>query len=178
VNPFQLLDETSDPPLRTVIGRLLQRAESADIAVGRIRLASLDLTAQEIEGPSRCRVLVGRLDASTLLDTGRGRDEALARLARWTRTGRLHVRSAGIGAWRPDFSVYRTAHQGTALLGAHYFGSPQLTVGPSFTVVARDPAIRYALTRRFDQLWDRSHDVLPAISQVLDRARVGAASGS
>lgn len=178
MNPFQLLDETSDPPLRTVIGRLLEGAEAADIAVARIRLASLDLTAQEIEGPSRCRVLVGRLDASTLLDTSAARDEAVDRMARWTRSGRLHVRSAGIGAWRPDFSVYRTARGGTCLLGAHYFGSPQLTVGPSFTVVLADPVTRSALAARFDQLWDRSHDVLPAISQVLERVRVGATPGS
>lgn len=178
MNSYQLLDETSDPPLRTIIGRLLQNSESADIAVASIRLASLDLTTQEIEGPSHCRVLVGRLDASTLLDTGGARHEALARLARWTLSGRLHVRSAGIGAWRPDFSVFRAGLGGTCLLGAHYFGSPQLTVGPSFTVVTRDPWTRRALSDRFDQLWDRSHDVLPAISQVLERARVGATSGS
>lgn len=174
MNPFRLLNETSDPPLRTVIGRLLKDAEAADIAVARIRLASLDLTEQEIEGPTSCRVLLGRLDATTLLDTGTARAEAVARLARWTRSGRLQVRSAGIGAWRPDFSVYHTARGGTSLLGAHYFGSPQLTVGPSFTVVTEDPVVRSDLAARFDQLWDRSHNVLPAIAQVLERVRVGA----
>lgn len=174
MSTFRLLDETARPPLRTVIGELLAGADAVDLAIGRIRLASLDLTDREISGPDRCRVLLGHLDASTLLDTGSGRQHALDRLARWTLSGRLEVRSAGLGRWTPDFSVYHTRDGGTCLLGAHYFGRAQITVGPSFTAVTGDPAARAALTSRFDRLWERSHDVLPAIVQVLERARVGA----
>lgn len=175
---LMLLDECSEPPLRSLIGKLLAGAETVDLAVARIRLASLDLTEREIAGPRRCRVLIGHLDASTLLDAGAARQEAVARLARWTRSGRLQVRSAGISRWTPDFSTYSTPDDRRCLLGAHYFGNPQLTVGPSFTVVTDDPDVHAALGLRFDQLWDRSHDVLPAIAQVLDRVRVGVSDAS
>lgn len=168
----RLLDERAEPPLRSVIGGLMVASETVDFAVARIRLASLDLTAREIAGPRRCRVLLGRLDASTLLDTRAARADAVDGLIRWARSGRLEVRSAGIGAWAPDFSVYRDRSGSRSLLGAHYFGSPQLTVGPSFTVVTEDPASVRLLGARFDGLWERSHDVLPAIVGVLDRVRV------
>ena len=148
-------------------------ADAVDFAVNRIRLANLDLAREEIDG-IQCRVLLGRLDASTLLDTDTARVGAVEGLIGWARSGRLAVRSAGIGAWTPDFSVYHGVSGSRCLLGAHYFGSPQLTVGPSFTVVTDDPASVAMLQRRFNRLWERSHDVLPAIVGVLERVRVGA----
>lgn len=172
----RLLDERSSPPLRAVIGRLMTEAETVDFAVARIRLANLDLSAAEIGGPRRCRVLLGQLDASTLLDAEGARGDALRRLADWTASGRLEVRSAGIGAWTPDFSLYGGPRGATSLLGAHYFGSPQLTVGPSFTVITERAETHALLRERFEALWDRSHDVLPAIIAVLERIRVGAAA--
>ena len=172
---MRLLDERSEPRLRALIGELLLASESVEIAVARMRLAHLDLSDQEVAEPRRCRVLLGQLDASTLLDAGAASRDAVDRLIRWAASGRLEVRSAGIGAWTPDFSVYRTGTAGTCLLGAHYFGSPQLTVGPSFTAVTEDPRTVTTLRRRFDELWARSHDVLPAIVGVLERVRVGAA---
>lgn len=105
----RILDERSDPPLRAVIGRLLSSCHHADLALGRVRLGSLDLTQGEVEGPRRCRVLLGQLDASSLLDTAPHlgpRAPAMVRLAAWLANERLEVRSAGIGAWNPDFSVY------------------------------------------------------------------------
>lgn len=171
---IRLLDERSDPALRAVIGELLAGADAVDLAVARIRLANLDLSEREVSGPRRCRVLLGHLDASTLLDASAARQESVDRLARWTRSGRLEVRSAGIGRWTPDFSVYHAGDGGTCLLGAHYFGNPHLNVGPSFTAVITDQETRGALAARFDRLWRRSHDVLPAIAQVLEGARVGA----
>lgn len=176
MNPagVRLLDETSSPPLRDLIGRLMAGAHAVDFAIARIRLANLDLTAEEVGGPKRCRVLLGRLDASTLLDTDAADHDAVAGLIRWAGSGRLAVRSAGIGAWTPDFSLYHTPDGGTCLVGAHYFGSPHLTVGPSFTAVSDDPEARAILRRRFDALWERSHDVLPAIVGVLEQVRVGA----
>jgi hypothetical protein len=149
-------------------------ADRVDFAVARIRLAHLDLSEAEVAGPERCRVLLGQLDASTLLDTEAAAAGAVDGLIRWVRSGRLLVRSAGIGAWTPDYSVYHTPDGGACLVGAHYFGNPQLTVGPSFTAVSTDPAARAMLGRRFDALWERSHDVLPGILGVLERVRVGA----
>lgn len=168
---FRLLDETGSPPVRQVIGALMAGAHRADFALARIRLANLDLTEAELAGPRRCRVLLGHVDASTLLDTDAADRSAVTGLIRWAASGRLEVRSAGIGAWTPDFSVYHTTDGGACLLGAHYFGSPHLTVGPSFTAVSTDPDARAVLGRRFDELWGRSHDVLPAIVAVLERAR-------
>jgi hypothetical protein len=168
--PFRLLDETASPPVRQVIGELMAAADRVDFALARIRLANLDLSEDEV-APERCRVLLGHVDASTLLDTDAADRMAVEGLIRWAGSGRLEVRSAGIGAWTPDFSLYHTADGGTCLLGAHYFGAPYLTVGPSFTAVSTDPDARAVLGRRFDELWGRSHDVLPAIVAVLERAR-------
>lgn len=172
----RLMDERSAPSLRAVIGRLMAEADTVDFAVSRIRLANLDLSHEEIEGPRRCRVLLGQLDASTLLDAVGARHDVLRRLADWTGSGRLEMRSAGIGAWTPDFSLYDAPQGGTCLLGAHYFGSPQLTVGPSFTVITERDEVRALLRARFEGLWERSHDVLPAIVDVLERIRVGASA--
>ena len=173
---IRLLDERAVPPLRSVIGGLLAASETVDFAVTRIRLANLDLTPREIAGPRRCRVLLGRLDASTLLDTDTARSDAVGALIRWARSGRLQVRSAGIGAWTPDFSVYHDRSGSRCLLGAHYFGSPHLTVGPSFTCVTEDDRTVRLLGTRFDGLWERSHDVLPAIVGVMERVRVASMS--
>lgn len=178
MSPTRLLDEQSMPSLRAVIGDLMAGAAAVDIAVARIRLANLDLSAEEVAGPTRCRVLLGQLDASTLLDADAAQGDAIERLANWTRSGRLEVRSAGIGAWTPDFSLYTSPAGVTSLLGAHYFGSPHLTVGPSFTVISDDPGSADVLRGRFDHLWERSHDVLPAIACVLERVRVGAPASS
>ena len=171
VRGLRLLDEASGPPVRQVIGELMAGAERVDFAIARIRLANLDLSEREVSGPTRCRVLLGQLDASTLLDTDAAGRDAVDGLIRWARSGRLFVRSAGIGAWTPDFSVYHTGSGGSCLIGAHYFGSPHLTVGPSFTAVTTAPDSRALLDRRFGELWGRSHDVLPAIVGVLERVR-------
>lgn len=171
---LRVLDERADPPLRRVIGSLLTSCDRADLAIGRIRLGALDLSETEVRGPTRCRVLLGQLDASTLLDAAPARPEgrvSIGRLAEWLESDRLEVRSAGIGAWAPDFSVYHGRGRGrdasTSIIGAHYFGSPQLTVGPSVTVLLRDRGAARLLTGRFRELWDRSHDVAPAIMEVL-----------
>lgn len=179
--PSRLLDERSGIPLRQVIGRLLEESECAVLAIGRIRLGALDLSEEEVRGPSRCRVLLGQLDASTLLDAAPSTPRpspAIRRLARWLGTDRLEVRSAGIGSWTPDFSVFQGRDGGaTCLVGAHYFGSPQLTVGPSVTVMLRDDDAARLLHRRFQELWDGAHDVAPAIMEVLERGGQGARDG-
>ncbi|MBW3553862.1 MAG: hypothetical protein KY466_10135 [Gemmatimonadetes bacterium] len=141
--------------------------------MARIRLAALDLSAREVGGVERCRVLLGHLDAGTLADmaeavpvSARARLEVLAS---WAGSGRLEVRSAGIAGWTPDFSVFRGPPD-TALLGAHYFGSSHPSVGPSFTATLDDPASIGLMAARFDELWGPGHDVLPAIRDVLERA--------
>lgn len=168
-----VVDERARRSLRVVIGELLETSTHADLALRRVRLGALDLSDREIHGPELCRVLLGQLDASTLLDAAADRTrsrEGLHRLAQWLTSDRLHVRSAGLGAWTPDFSVYENgARNHTSLIGAHYFGSPQLTVGPSVTVIDPSPETGRLLKGRFHELWERAHDVRPAILRVLDR---------
>lgn len=178
----RVVDERSERTLRTVIGELLVDATRADIALAKVRLAALDLTKAEVQGPALCRVLLGQLDASTLADAAtesRHSRQGLHRLAGWLTSDRLEVRSAGLGAWAPDFSVFET-RSGilTSLIGAHYFGIPQLAVGPSVTVI--DPRAETAglLRGRFEELWARAHDVAPAILTVLERTGRTKATGS
>ena len=170
---LRLLDEHSEPPLRGTIGRLLRASHTADVALSRIRLAALDLTPEEMRGPRRCRVLLGQLDASSLHDRpgGATRDgPAIGALLDWLASGRLEVRSAGIGGWNPDFSLYETGRgRRTALLGAHYFVDAGLAAGPLFTFVVEEPTPCDLLARRFEEVWARAHDVAPAIAEVLER---------
>jgi hypothetical protein len=179
-----LLDEQGRPTLRQRVGQLLSSAEEAAFAVRRIRLAVLDLTDQELGTIRRCRVLLGQLDASMLLDAaeagaaGPG-SGALGGLFRFVRSGRVEVRSAGLAAWTPDFGLVHTPAGPVGLVGSIQFGNPELNMGPSFTVVLTDPDSALRLGARFDELWDRAHDVLPAIRQVLERADgVGDAAGA
>lgn len=178
-----LLDERSPGVVRARIGALLGRATAAAFAVGRIRLHALDLTVEEVDRVARCRVLLGHLEAGTLLDGLERRDAAAAGrlevLLGFARSGRLEIRSAGMGGWTPDFSIYRFGPEGAdagasratvGLLGAHYFGAPHPVAGPSFTVELSGAAAAALLTERFEELWGLGHDVLPAIDEVLERA--------
>lgn len=177
----RLLDEQTQPSVRQLIGGSLKRSLTADFALTRIRLATLDLAEEEMKGPRRCRVLLGQLDAAALLDRASGaRGPSIGGLLDWLSSGRLEVRSAGIGGWTPDFSLFETADGSrTALLGAHYFGTAPLSTGPSFTAVMSDPGSCARLAVRFEEVWERAHDVAPAIADVLERAErdaVGATS--
>jgi hypothetical protein len=184
-----LIDEVSRPNLRQHIGRLLAACTTADIAVGHIRLAALDLSIPETERVERCRILLGRLEARALTGFGdadvlSGRrsiddaaasapiDERMRTLLVFLESGRVQIRSAGLGAWSPDFSVYHGVPDGdVCLLGAHYFREPPSTNGPSFTALLKDPRCIAMVGARFDALWQRSHDVLEPIVSAVHRAQ-------
>jgi hypothetical protein len=173
--PLALLDERATPPLRLRVGRLLAEADEAAFALTRVRLAVLDLGDEELGSLQRCRVLLGHLDATILHDAPdsagrRAITPAFGRLLRFAASGRLEVRSAGLAGWTPDFAVVRRGPESTALLGAIQFGNPELLTGPAFTAVVSDADAAALLRLRFDELWRGSHDVLPAIRQVLERA--------
>jgi hypothetical protein len=171
-----LIDERTGPPLRQRVGRLLAGADDAAFAVARIRLAVLDLTDEELGRMRRCRVLLGFLDAAMLAEASEAAgpagpgSSALARLHHFAASGRLQVRSAGLARWTPDFAVITGPDGPVGLVGSIQFGAPELVVGPAFTMVARDDDTVTLLRHRFDELWDRSHDVLPAIHGMLQRA--------
>jgi hypothetical protein len=168
-----LIDDRSLPSLRQRIGALLGSCTRADIAVGHIRLAALDLTEPETRHVERCRILLGRLEVRSLVDFGPDDDAATSRLSellRFLESGRVEVRSAGIGAWTPDFSVYRGAPDGDAcLIGSHYFREPAVE-GATFTTFLTDAASVALALERFGELWQRSHDVYePVLTAVARR---------
>jgi hypothetical protein len=171
---FQVLDERVSPPLRTRLGSLMASANQAAFAIGRIRLALLDLREQELAGLHRCRVLLGRLDAATLLDAADDpRGEArpsLGPLLRFIELGRLEVRSAGLVAWSPDFAWIEVPGSTVSLLGAIRFGGAELNTGPGLTASTTDPDVARLVRARFEELWEVAHDVLPAIRDVLEQA--------
>lgn len=176
----QLLDERATGSLRRRIGALLGRATEADFAVGRVRIAGIDLANDALAAVRRCRVLIGRIDAETLASVRADDDETANRLGArmaairdFLESGRLEVRAAGLVVWTPDFSVLRgiaghpTGH--AVLVGAHYLVRPNALGGPSFTCVLAEPAAVGKATVRFDELWANAYDVSEIVHEALDR---------
>lgn len=165
MNP--LIDQRSVPTLRERIGRLLATCHSADIAVSHIRMTAVDLTDRETVSVTRARILLARLEARALGELGPDHGP----LRRFLESGRVQVRSAGIGAWTPDFSIYRGSCAGdVCLVGAHWFREP-VVPGPAFTAVLTDPESVATALRRFDELWRRGHDVLEPVIAALARGQ-------
>jgi hypothetical protein len=162
-----VLTETGEPSLRYVIGALLARSYSADFAIANIRLAHIDIGAAEIEDV-RMRILLGRFEAVHTSDPLlAARMEGLAALVQ---SGVVQLRSAGMGAWMPDFSVYRldngAAPRAACLVGAHYFGAPPCS-GPSLTSVHTDAHSVGTVAARFNELWEMGHDVGDVIAHAM-----------
>jgi hypothetical protein len=84
--------------------------------------------------------------------------------------GRLEVRSAPLGGWSPDFSVFADGDGPFALLvGGHWFDRPYPHRGPAFGALLLDDAPRRG-ARRHQELWERAHDVGPAVWNLLSKA--------
>jgi hypothetical protein len=180
-----LIDETTSPGLRAVLGRLLATAERADFAVMNVRLAGVDLTPGEAGGIRACRFLLGRLDAASLPQ--QGADPLRMRgLRALVAAGRIEIRSAGLASWTPDFSVFRgVPGNGDAsdvcVIGAHYFGMPPAATGPSLTCILSGARAVALAARRFEALWERAHDVSTAVIDAIDRLleqEAGAGAGA
>lgn len=170
-----LLDQDSVPSVRDTIVRLMSNARSADLAVGDVRLGGIDLTAGEAAAVARTRILLGRLDASSLAL----RTEQLETLRAFASSGRLQIRCAGLQRWTPDFSLYRGLPGDTnacLLLGAHYFRSPPAN-GMCFTACIVDPRQVVRAAARFERLWLEGYDVLPAILETIDHGLARADAG-
>ena len=169
--PAQLIDESTVPSVRQVLGGCLERSESADFAVARVRLAGIDLEPEEFYRLHTCRLLLGRFDADTLAEmtSGPARDHVEG-LRRFLATGRLHIRAAGVGAWSPDFSIIQTTDGPRLLVGGHYFGRPEPAGGTVFTCVLSEPDAVDRARERFGQLWEAGYDVIPVIRAALENA--------
>jgi len=193
-----LLDEHADPPLRESYGRLLATAEEADFAVGRVRLAGIDMTGGELAGVRRCRLLLGRLDVDTLMDANSearldaDRRARLERLRTFVGSGRIQIRSAGMQQWSPDFSVFRglrhppgesresgdsddsgrSARGAAVVLGPHHFArtSPD---GTAITAILPGEAAAALATRRFEAMFERAYDVTGVVLELLGEMLAG-----
>lgn len=165
-----LFDEHDEPPLRQTLGRLIAAARTADFAIAHVRLAGLDLAESEAAGLQHCRLMLGQLDAATLLDSGTAPPSHIAFLKAFARSGRLEVRTAPHHVWNPDFSIFRGLPAGgsAVLLGAHYFGRPYPMFGLAFTCLMTQEAAVRACSRRFERLWNAGYDVLPVVLETLD----------
>jgi hypothetical protein len=175
-----LLDERSRPDFRSVFGALAQGSTDIAVAVTRVRLSTLDLTHAELERVETMRVLLTELNALTLdaearlirADPGRAWRIELFRLM--LEQGRLEIRSAPLGGWSPDFTVFADPGGPHALLkGLHWFERPYPHRGPALASVHFGDAARLAARRHLD-VWNRAHDVGPAVWNILSKAeRVG-----
>ena len=177
-----LLDERSVPNFRVRYGALATRSKSLAVAIRRVRLVGVDLTARELQGLRDIRVLLGTLDAGTFVAEADAvmmypeRRQVGERLLWLLQTGVLRVRVAPLQSWAPDFSVFFDQEgPAEALFGCHWFQGPHPHPGPAFaTLCGRDGAALGAA--RFQELWRAGHDVSPAIERILGGARRRAAA--
>lgn len=174
-NTTALLDERAAHGFRDRFGRLAAMASEVDVAVTRVRLSLVDLSLAEVGNVRQLRVLLAEVNAvrlaaeaeSVLADPSRARNLRL--LIRLLGEGRILVRSAPLGGWAPDFSVFRA--EGTpfaALIGVHSFLRPTPLPGPLF-VSEHGSSCANAAASRFQELWSRAHDVSDPIRQLLSR---------
>jgi hypothetical protein len=177
LEPAALLDERSRPDFRDVFGALAANATDIAVAVTRVRLSTVDLGERELGRIEHFRVLVAemsalRLDAEAraLQDDARRAPHA-EKLRTLLESGTLEVRSSPLAGWSPDFTVFAGPGGPTALLvGFHAFERPYPHRGPAFAAVHGPAAARLA-ARRHEEIWERAHDVGPAVWSILSKAR-------
>jgi hypothetical protein len=175
-SPAVLLDERGRPDFRDVFGALARRSVDIATAVRRVRLSTLDLEQAELESVESLRVLVTELNALTLGSEARliqadaRRAPRVALFRSLLEAGRLEVRSAPLGGWSPDFSVFSTGEAPFAVLvGQHWFERPYPHRGPALGTVHFEDAARRA-ARRHAEVWERAHDVGPALWNLLSKS--------
>jgi len=174
--PAIMMDERSRPDFHDVFVALARRSVDVAVAVTRVRLSTLELDAANLETLESLRVLVVELNALTLdaearliqADSRRGARVGLFRSL--LESGRLEVRSAPLGGWSPDFTVFSEAKGPRAVLaGKHWFERPYPHRGPALATIHFGDAARCA-ARRHATLWEAAHDVGPAVWSILSKA--------
>lgn len=174
--PAVLLDERGRPDFRDVFGALVGRSADVAVAITRVRLSTIELQEADLARLESLRVLVVELNALTLDAEARLIRADPRRASRVTlfrsllESGRLEVRSAPLGGWSPDFTVFSDPDGPHAVLsGKHWFERPYPHRGPAIATVHFDDAARLA-ARRHSELWDAAHDVGPAVWSILSKA--------
>lgn len=181
-SPAYLLDERGRPDFRDAFGALAQRSTQILTAVTRVRLSTVDLREQDLPALESMQVLVSEMSALSLDSEVRGLLHLPARapnirfLIGLLEQGRLEVRSAPLGGWAPDFTVFVDAEGPRAvLLGYHAFERPYPHRGPALASLHGGDGARLAAARH-QELWESAHDVGPALWSILSRAANRAAS--
>ena len=183
-SPAFLLDERRRPDFRDVFGALARRSTSIAIAVTRVRLSTVDLSNDELDGLTSFRVLVSEVSALQLDAEARGllhlpqRAPNIRILTRLLESGLLEVRSAPLGGWSPDFTVFADGGGPQAVFtGFHSFERPYPHRGPALASL-HGPEGAVLASARHAELWDRAHDIGPTLWTLLARAsRVAAVVG-
>ena len=171
-----LFDELSRPDFRDVFGYLCHGARAIRTAVTRVRISTLNLTAEELAGVEDFRVIVADVSALQLTHEARAvsadprRAERLGMIRGLLESQRLQVRSAPLAGWSPDFTVFvRPDDHATVLTGFHWFERPYPNRGPALSGLHEGEAARLAAARH-DALWQQAHDVGPAVWNILSKA--------
>lgn len=180
---IRLFDEMEREGFQGHFRTELRNAWTLDLALKRLRLTGIDI-GEELDHLRSIRLVLARVSASALDAEAHAlvaRAEAGDRLGYFLRImeeGRMGIRVAPLGGWYPDFSVFSDSRgPRSVLLGFHQFERGQSLPGP---VLAARFGRRGALLarRRFEEIWTRSHDVLPAIRTILSRAHGSSVSRS
>ena len=177
--PFQLprlLDERGRPDFRDVYGWLLSRSSRLDVGLTRIRLSTLDLVRGELDGVRSIRLLLAEVNAVQLDAEAHGvmlreeKREVLHALSDRLSRGIIEVRSAPLGGWSPDFSIFHDLEGPAAVvIGSHWFERPFPHRGPAFAAL-HGPEAAADANRRFEEAWERAHDIGLAVLSILERA--------
>lgn len=176
LEPATLIAERGRPDFQDVFVEALRRSTDVAVAVTRVRLSTLDIEARDLERLESMRVLVVEVNALTLDAEARliqadPRQASRVGLYRdMLESGRLEVRSAPLGGWSPDFTVFSGDGGPTAVLcGRHWFQRPHPHRGPALASLHFGRAARLA-ARRHGEVWDAAHDVGTAIWSILSKA--------
>jgi hypothetical protein len=175
-SPACLIDERGRPDFRDVFGALAFRATHVLTAVTRVRLSTVDLREEHLPALRSMQVLVSEISALHLDAEARtlfqipGRADNVRFLVGLLEAGRLEVRSAPLGGWSPDFTVF-VGDPGpqAVLVGFHAFERPYPHRGPALASLHGGDAARLAAARH-RELWESGHDVGPALWSILSRA--------
>jgi hypothetical protein len=175
--PAVLLEERGRPDFRDVFGALARRSTAIRTAVTRVRLTTVDLRSEELANLERMRVVVSEMNALQLDAEARAlvhQPRRAGNVEFWKtllETGVLEVRSAPLGGWAPDFTVFGNAAGPTAVLaGFHAFERPYPHRGPALASLHGPEGARLA-ERRHRELWDGAHDIGSVLWNLLSRAQ-------
>jgi hypothetical protein len=171
-----LLDERSRPDFGAVYGKLAEASARFDVAVRKVRLSGISLGRRELQGPARIRLLLAEInvltlsaEAESMAAAGEGR-RRLSLIRDLLAERVLHLRSAPLGGWDPDFSVFWQAGAGpVVLIGPHWFARPYPHRGPALGSLHRGQGAA-RVGRRFEALWSDAHPVEHPVRRVMEEA--------